>query len=557
MRKFSRLCSGMLLLASAAACAQPVIRATNGVLNASSYTPGIARGSWFVIFGTGLGPTAIAVYPGGPPYPLSWSGTSVTFNALNGGPATNCYIWYTSDGQVAALLPSTTSAGDYNVVVSYNGVLSAPYRATVVERNFGFATQTENGAGPAQATYGGYNLNRFTTGVGGDWTRRPASLGETVILWGTGLGADPKSDADGGTSGDMTASAQVKVVLGGVEVTPTYAGRSPGNPGLDQINFIVPPTAAPTCFAGLQVRTGSKISNISSLAIRAGSDLACTNPYLTQSQLRILDNGYGGRLLLGNLNISKFAGPSSNTETTGGSFSGYRIDQIAATNLALLQTNSCSLFHRTGTQAEIVAGVPPPPTQDAGAQLKLSTAGGLVANVLRQPDGAYFATLYNSDGGPGSPTLVPGAYTMAGVRGADISDFTATVSFPAGITSNLSGIASPISRSQNLTVTWPGGGSGQVVMTGISATSQNQLYDAIGITCTAPAAAGSFTIPASVLGQLPRVPGDGTGGTLGLFSVYALNSSTFTAPLTGTEPANIDQGLFTAANGSSKFVGWN
>ena len=44
------------LLASAVASAQPVIRADNGVLNASSYRPDIARGSWLVIFGSNMGP---------------------------------------------------------------------------------------------------------------------------------------------------------------------------------------------------------------------------------------------------------------------------------------------------------------------------------------------------------------------------------------------------------------------------------------------------------------------------------------------------------------------
>ena len=77
------------------------------------------------------------------------------------------------------MLPSSTPVGTYNVTVTYSGRPSAAVSANVVARNFGFATQTANGQGPAQATYGGYDLNRFTTGTLGQWSIRPANPGDT------------------------------------------------------------------------------------------------------------------------------------------------------------------------------------------------------------------------------------------------------------------------------------------------------------------------------------------------------------------------------------------
>ena len=139
--------------------AQPAI---SSVVNGSSYTVDVARGSWFVVFGSGMGPASLAQYAGSLPFPTSYSGTSVTFTPAAGGTAINCLIWYTSAGQLAALLPSSTSSGSYNVRVAYNGQTSAAKQVNVVDRNFGFATQAANGAGPAQATYGGLDLNRFT-----------------------------------------------------------------------------------------------------------------------------------------------------------------------------------------------------------------------------------------------------------------------------------------------------------------------------------------------------------------------------------------------------------
>ncbi|HWB97882.1 MAG TPA: hypothetical protein VG672_14305, partial [Bryobacteraceae bacterium] len=301
MRNTLLLGAGALLLATSAIWAQPTIRTTNGVVNASSYAPNIARGSWFVIFGTGLGPSTLAVYSGSLPYPTTLSGTKVTFTPVAGGAGIDARIWYTSAGQLAGLLPSTATAGNYNVTVTYNNATSAPSAVKVVDRNFGFATQAQNGAGPAQATYGGADLNRFTTGTLGQWSIHPAHVGDTIVLWGTGLGPDASSDADGGTSGDQTAAAQVRVIVGGIEVTPAYAGRSGGSPGLDQINFAVSSGVTPGCFVNLQVRAGGTLSNLGTIAVAGGS--ACEHPTLTTSQLSKLDQG--GTLTVGALTISK------------------------------------------------------------------------------------------------------------------------------------------------------------------------------------------------------------------------------------------------------------
>ena len=51
MKRIVLVCAGLTILSSAA-WAQPVV---NSVSNASSYTADIAQGSWFVVFGTGMG----------------------------------------------------------------------------------------------------------------------------------------------------------------------------------------------------------------------------------------------------------------------------------------------------------------------------------------------------------------------------------------------------------------------------------------------------------------------------------------------------------------------
>jgi uncharacterized protein (TIGR03437 family) len=567
---------GLILVVSATVFGQPVIRQENGVLNASSYQADIARGSWFVIFGTGLGPANIVVHSGGTPYPTTLAGTSVTFTPAGGGAAIETRIWYTLATQVAGLLPSSAPAGDYDVRVVYNSQTSAARRVRVVERNFGFATQAQNGQGPAQATYGGLDLNRFTTGTVAQYSVRPARAGDVVVLWGTGLGPDPASDLTGGTSGDQTAAAQVRVILGGVEVTPAYAGRSSGSPGLDQINFVVPANVSPNCFVNVQVRAGARTSNVGSIAVVAPGQNACSHPTLSQAQLQRLDQG--GTLTIGSLGLIKMTTrmtlPGQGTiemasEDATAMFARYNAAGVASSEFATFNVGSCFVFRRRGTSEEVSAGTLPTPL-DAGAQLILNGPNAANRAMPREATSkTYGLTLYNSGfggfGGQGTPTIVQGRYTIAGTGGPDVGAFSAGLDVPGNfVWANQANIADPIPRNNGLNITWTGGTTGLVSITGISmarvgGSTDDPIYDAGIFSCTAQASAGSFTVPASVLQQIPAVTNDASGAGTGFISVAAVpdpsqGQGTFTAPLTGG--GNLDQGYFFYSIGSQKMTGW-
>ncbi len=572
------------------AVAQPVIGASNGVLNASSYLPDIARGSWFVIFGSSLGPPALTSASGSP-FPTELAGTRVTFTPAAGGAAIDARLWYTSAGQLAGLLPSSAAAGDYDVRVVFNSQTSAARRVKVVERNFGFATVAQNGAGPAQATNAslnnGVSLVRFTTGSlsfnGLTWQYRPAYRGETLILWGTGVGADAQSDVNGGTSGDQTAAGSIRVIVGGVEITPAYAGRSSGSPGLDQINFVLPAEAAFGCTTSLQVRAGGRLSNLGSLVIANSGQAQCTHPTLTESQLRRLDQG--GTLTSGSLTLAKTSSKvtvpgvgtiDSANESASGYFSRYGVSQIADANFSLTQVGACSVFHRTGDITAILTGTPPQ-ALDAGNQLTLNGPNASNKAIPNQTDPAtgrrlnsYSATLYASGfmgfGGSGSPTLTQGTYTIAGSGGPDVGAFTANINFPGTFTwTNQDSVPAVVPRSQNLPITWTGGGDGLVTISGFAGsqtggTPTNPIYDVAGFTCIAQASAGNFSVPSAVLQQLPQTSGDVTSGSIGNLSVFAIPDASkgqgvFSAPLTAG--GNVDFAYFSYAVGSSKTVGFN
>lgn len=542
-------CLTLLALTSSLAKAQPAIRATNGVLNASLGLTDVAQGSWFIVCGTGLGPATISVQNGAP-YQSVLSGTSITFTPVSGGMPVSALMYYTSATQIAGLLPSSTPAGAYNVTVTYNGQTSAPSSVNVVAHNFGFATETANGQGPAQATYNNYVLNRFTTGTLGQWGLRPASPGDLMVLWGTGIGADPASDITGGTSGDQTATAQVSVIVGGIAVTPLYAGRSSGSPGLDQIDFMVPSTVTPSCFVSLQVVAGGRSSNLGTIAVAPPGQAACASPVLTQAQLQTLD--VGGTLTAGGIQLAKTATTftatvSERTDSAAGWFGNYTVDAVANSNLAVVQPGACFLVQRAGTIDQLGFGVPPAQTLDAGAQLTLNGPNASNMPLPRQANDSYLATLYSTGllgvGATGSPTLAAGTYTVAGTGGADVGAFSASIALPGDfVWTNQSAVASPIPRASPLTVTWTGGEGGLVIILGAvltrtAGTGVSATYSAFGFNCTAAALAGSLTVPSNILQQLPAASGDATGATFGLLSVFAVpdeskGQGTFSAPLT-------------------------
>lgn len=554
--------------------AQPAI---NGVGNASSYRFGVARGSWFVIFGANMGPANISIAPG-VPFPLELSGTRVTFTPAAGGTAIECRIWYTLSTQIAALLPSATAAGQYDVRVTYNNQTSAPFRVPVFTRDPGVAAVAENGRGPIQATNaslnGGISLVRFTTGTisfgGRDWQHRPAYPGETLVLWGTGLGPDAMSDVNGGSSGDMTAALNLRVAVDGTEIRPAFAGRSNGSPGLDQINFTLPANVTLGCFVRVQLLGAGINYDAGTLAIASAGSSHCAHPVLTESQLRRLDQR--GTITTGNLGLSKFRikfgatghGPGdADFESFSGEFNRYSIDRIGSNFSLHFQPGGCYSYALLNGEIGFVLGGVPAVRLNAGNAVTLNGPNVLNRAVPFQ-GGRYDTTLYVS--GMGNPVLAQGAYTITGPGGPDVGPFSASINFPGAFTwTNEANIAGPISRNQDLQITWTGGGDGLVGVQGFAGTvvsgeGLDGSYNVSVFACIAQASAGSLTIPSAVLRRLPQVAGDAASRTIGALLVgtgpdYTRGQGVFTAPLTAG--GNVDFSVFSYGVATLKLLGFN
>jgi hypothetical protein len=293
----------------------------------------------------------------------------------------------------------------------------------------------------------------------------------------------------------------------------------------------------------------------------------------TQAQLHTLD--MGGTLAAGGIQLGKAStiytsNVSGRTDTAAAWFGNYHIDEVANSNLAVVQPGACFLIHRNGTTDQLGFGLPPAQTLDAGAQLTLNGLNASNTPIPRQSDGTYLATLYSTGllgvGATGSPTLAAGTYTVTGRGGADVGAFSAQVTLPGDFNwTNENSVPNPIPRSSPLTVTWTGNAGGLVTILGAALTRTSgsgigSTYSALGFNCIAQASAGSFTIPANILQQLPAVSGSATNDSFGILSVFAIpdlstGQGRFTAPLTAG--GTLDVGVLGYEVTFNKVMGYN
>lgn len=108
---------------------------------------------------------------------LNGASIAVTVNGVTVHPA----LYYTSGGQLAAVLPASTPIGDGTLTVTYNGKTGAPFPIHVVAAALGINTYGGD-VGVASDAITGAVLTYANSG----------SPNEIITLWATGLGADPK-----------------------------------------------------------------------------------------------------------------------------------------------------------------------------------------------------------------------------------------------------------------------------------------------------------------------------------------------------------------------------
>ena len=525
--------------------------ASPGIYNSASYAipgfpnGGIAQGSIFTVFGSGLGPAEIA-YNSSLPYQNSLAGTSVmvTVNGTN----VPCLMFYTSAGQVAAILPSTAPAGTGTMTVTYNGATSPAVPVTVVKNAVGLFTRNQQGSGPAVAQDANGNYNSLTNAF------HPA---QTVTFWGTGLGAISGSDATTPPSGAIPG-ANVAAYIGGQVATVQYAGRS-GYSGEDQINLVIP-SGVTGCYVPVYLTVNGIPSNFSSISI-AQSGSVCSDPGLYQaSDLQNLANG--GTLNIGNVILSQYTLSASvlgltlnlDTESGSGTFEKYTsnsfLNSLGGLNTLAVTVGSCSVFEFAGSQYVDPVTVP---VLDAGPQINVNPPSGAAKVMQKTTGGNYQATFVAPSANPLAPPpahfLVPGTFALDnGSGGKDVGPFKLNITVPPTLTWTNKASVTNVPRSQDLKITWSGGDPNSLVyVIGESPLDANNNNTGEFV-CVGKDSDLGLTVPAQILSALPPSANISEGGFQLPGGVIIVNTTSTTR---GTAPG-LDVLLAGASQGDGK-----
>ena len=307
----------------------------------------------FIIQGTDLASatTAVLQNPAGAGIPLSLNGASIAVTV--NGVTTHPGIYYAIATQLAAVLPSSTPVGTGTVTVTYNGTTSAGAPITVVQSALGLDTYAGTGAGLGVAT------DPLTGSIFS--YNQSAKPGQTIVLWGSGLGAN---SADSDTAQTVTPHAvnvPLTIYIGGLQAQILYQGGS-GYPGVNQLNVTIPASVPTGCAVSVVAVSGNIASNTITLPVDS-SGSTCSDAFLKEdaTQLATLA-AKNGNLTTASLIVS---------QANGGNAAGAVFTRTQST-IANLPTAYNSL---TGTSLgscaasftkNVVVSLPTPNGPDAG-----------------------------------------------------------------------------------------------------------------------------------------------------------------------------------------------
>jgi uncharacterized protein (TIGR03437 family) len=184
------------------------------------------------------------------PWVLTGTGVSVVIGGIS------AYMYYVSPDQVNVLIPSTLTAGLVTVALDNDGFYGPAVQITL---DAAAPAMFQSDATTVIATHGNGPLVTAAS---------PASPGEVVVLYASGLGETAPADVCGflpEIAAPLEDMAEFQVLLNGTAVDQQliqYAGQTPGFAGLFQINLQLPASSPqnPEIRIGFVNNQGSNLS---------------------------------------------------------------------------------------------------------------------------------------------------------------------------------------------------------------------------------------------------------------------------------------------------------
>lgn len=215
-----------------------------GVLDNATFVPGdtVARGDIMVVKGDQLSFAPLTFGPA-PPMDTQVGGASVLVNG-NKAP-----LYYSLYAQLAFQMPYETANGIAVVQVQRDGLTSNSVSVQVADRAPRLLLFR---GGPFGAIQNQDLSIPMPAGAFADVTTHPAQAGDALTIYAIGLGPTNPAGLTGQPAPATPPFAPLTITptvnfgggIGGMIVTPLYAGLSPNFAGLYQINVVVPPGLA-------------------------------------------------------------------------------------------------------------------------------------------------------------------------------------------------------------------------------------------------------------------------------------------------------------------------
>ena len=534
----------LLTLSVSAAFAQvPVV--TEILNNYSLINPGtVAQGAIFIVKGSNLSDLTTGLQE--VPLHTDLQGVSIAIDI--DGKRTFAPIYYVLPQQLAGILPSSTSVGAGTLTVRNNGKNSAPVPINVVRSAFGVLTASGAGTGSARVQDASQGYQELST-------TRATNPGNFLVFYGSGVGPVTGDETLPQVQTDLTG-IPVTVNIGGKPAPVFYRGRT-AFPGLDQINVQVPALDSGVygCNVPVVITTNGFAANATTIPVAQSGSTCPTSsntgggPVSGATQQEIDRWIAAGSYTSGNISVGRntvysvadsLPGVNPGTTITRSDAFTAVFQRIAGSDLATylrggtgLALGSCRVTHSSDPVPALTYS-----PLDAGPAITSSGPGGV---QVASRNGAGYSVLVPNT------YVAAGRYTFTGVGGANVGAFSGNMDVLPDFVVNNADDLKTITRGAGLTVRWTGGDSTvPVQISGASPTinPDGTAGASTGFVCLAANLDGRFTVPSSVLTQLPATTTLGGAG----FELLLRGSVSVTTAGKGTRITASGVDYFTANN---------
>ena len=281
-------------------------------------------------------------------------------------------IFAATPTQLNVQLPTDLTGTSATLQVNVGGQISAARTITLDPLSPGIFSINSNGTGAGAITHNDTVGTPISAGS-------PTQPGETIVIYGTGLGPVTPAVATGmAPTGESRTVTTPTVTIDGLPAQVQFSGLAGCCVGLNQINAVVPANVRAGANVNVVVSIGGKTSNTVTIATKAAAGPAAPPPPTLSSLTVGATSMTGGSnyqgmvvlsdaapsetaVMLSSSNPSVASVPASVTVPAGSTNATFTIAASASVTTSTAVTITASWGEETKTATVTVTPPPPPP----------------------------------------------------------------------------------------------------------------------------------------------------------------------------------------------------